>query len=118
MSDGDDLDGEQFFELMQRYRHCPLTNFDGVVKAFEDVKAYVRARACQACSRAGRDWNPTGDARIKTEGGYALSAGPCRHCREFRVFRNGKLDDGEPLVCAKNAGAACELEPIVIKENT
>lgn len=39
------LDEQEFYELMQAYRHAPLTDPPGVVQAFEDVKAAIRSAA-------------------------------------------------------------------------
>jgi hypothetical protein len=39
----DALEDEEFYELMQTYRHWPIAHdSNGVVEAFEAVKAYVR----------------------------------------------------------------------------
>jgi hypothetical protein len=64
----DALDDREFYELMQAYRHHPLTPFDGVIAAYEAVKAYVRAnvfnlRGNGASSGAAGDAEPlAGDA--------------------------------------------------------
>jgi hypothetical protein len=47
--------------------------------------------------------------------GDNFSGGPCRHCGEYRTFRNGKLEPEHPRVCLKNPGAACEIKPLVLK---
>jgi len=39
---GDILDGQEFYELMQAYRHAPTVDQDAVVVAFEAVKEFVR----------------------------------------------------------------------------
>lgn len=44
----DALEEQEFYELMQAYRHCPMTDFAGVAEAFEAVKAYVRDEADEA----------------------------------------------------------------------
>jgi len=41
-SDGVSLDGQEFYELMQAYRHAPLNDQSGVVAAFEAVKTFIR----------------------------------------------------------------------------
>ena len=38
----DALDEEEFYELMQSYRHMPLQEDRAIIKAFEDVKEFVR----------------------------------------------------------------------------
>ena len=38
----DVLDGEEFYNLMQAYRHAGKFAVGDVVKAFEAVKAYIR----------------------------------------------------------------------------
>ena len=38
-----DLDGEEFYNLMQLYRHAPQLNQPHVIEQFENVKAYLRA---------------------------------------------------------------------------
>lgn len=40
--EGDFLDSQDFYELMQRYRHSPAVPQESVVQAFEAVKEYVR----------------------------------------------------------------------------
>ena len=35
-------DEEEFYDLMQSYRHAPLADLALTVKCFEDVKAYIR----------------------------------------------------------------------------
>lgn len=37
----DALESEEFYGLMQAYRHAPLTPQKDVVEAFEAVKAYI-----------------------------------------------------------------------------
>jgi len=34
-------DTEKFYNLMQTYRHMPLTEFDEVLKSYHDVIKYV-----------------------------------------------------------------------------
>jgi len=41
----DGLEGQEFYELMQAYRHAPLTPVADVVRNFEDVKAYILSLA-------------------------------------------------------------------------
>lgn len=36
------LDGRDFYEVMQSYRHTPMTEQDKVVDAFENVKKWIR----------------------------------------------------------------------------
>lgn len=36
------LESSQFYELMQEYRHVPLTPQKAVVEAFEAVKQFIR----------------------------------------------------------------------------
>lgn len=38
----DPLESEEFYNLMQRYRHFPIERQDLVIAAFEDVKAWIR----------------------------------------------------------------------------
>lgn len=38
----DALEGREFYELMQAYRHCPMVDFEGVQRTFDAVKAFVR----------------------------------------------------------------------------
>ena len=38
----EDLDGQGFYELMQMYRHSPITEIKATVAAFELVKEYIR----------------------------------------------------------------------------
>ena len=40
--ENDILDNDEFFELMQQYRHTRPTNQDLVIKRFEDVKEFIR----------------------------------------------------------------------------
>lgn len=40
----DFLDAQEFYELMQAYRHTDIASQNAVVKAFEAVKAHVRAK--------------------------------------------------------------------------
>jgi hypothetical protein len=40
----DALESQEFYELMQAYRHASLTNQNAAVAAFEAVKSFVRAR--------------------------------------------------------------------------
>ena len=47
----DALDEQEFYELMQAYRHCPMTDFAGVNTAFEAVKTYVRRDGIDGESR-------------------------------------------------------------------
>lgn len=48
MAETEDFLGEQeFYDLMQSYRHAPLTNQPLVVDAFEAVKAYIREHTVQ-----------------------------------------------------------------------
>lgn len=42
------LDGEKFYNLMQMYRHAPMTSQEDVCKAYEAVKAFI---ACTALRR-------------------------------------------------------------------
>jgi hypothetical protein len=45
----DALEEEAFYELMQTYRHWPIAHdSNGVVEAFEEVKAYVRRHFVEA----------------------------------------------------------------------
>jgi hypothetical protein len=39
------LDSQEFYELMQQYRHAPIVPTDRVVKAFHDVKLAVCSQA-------------------------------------------------------------------------
>lgn len=36
------LDWQDFYEIMQTYRHAPMTEQDKVVDAFENVKKWIR----------------------------------------------------------------------------
>ena len=38
----DILDSQDFYEVMQQYRHCNMDNQEQVVKAFENVKTWIR----------------------------------------------------------------------------
>jgi hypothetical protein len=38
----DILDEQEFYELMQVYRHAPTVDQDAVVLAFESVKEFIR----------------------------------------------------------------------------
>jgi hypothetical protein len=38
-----DLDGQDFYDLMQVYRCTPVTDQQSTIKAFEAVKEYLRA---------------------------------------------------------------------------
>lgn len=38
----DKLNSQDFYELMQSYRNSPMANQDEVVKAFENVKEWIR----------------------------------------------------------------------------
>lgn len=40
--ESDVLDTQEFYELMQAYRHTPLTNQSATADAFEDVKRFLR----------------------------------------------------------------------------
>jgi hypothetical protein len=42
MPDDDLLETEEFYNLMQEYRHAPIANQDAVVAAYEAVKEYLR----------------------------------------------------------------------------
>lgn len=37
-----DLESQEFYELMQAYRHAPILDQAAVIKAFENVKATIR----------------------------------------------------------------------------
>ena len=41
------LDSQDFYELMQAYRHAPLTQLKQTIDAFEDVKAFIVAIGAQ-----------------------------------------------------------------------
>ena len=36
------LDSQDFYEIMQRYRHSPITEQHNVIKAFNEVKQIIR----------------------------------------------------------------------------
>ncbi|MCK9543433.1 MAG: hypothetical protein M0R03_15540 [Novosphingobium sp.] len=38
----DKLDSQDFYEVMQQYRHSNMDNQEAVVKAFENVKTWIR----------------------------------------------------------------------------
>jgi hypothetical protein len=38
----DSIDSQEFYELMQSYRHSPMTDQSEVVKNFEEVKKWIR----------------------------------------------------------------------------
>ncbi len=38
----DYLEEQDFYELMQTYRHCPLICISEVIEAFENVKQFIR----------------------------------------------------------------------------
>jgi len=38
----DKLDEEEFYNLMQKYRHTPITNQEETVKSYEEVKTWLR----------------------------------------------------------------------------
>jgi len=40
--ENDILDTEEFYELMQQYRHCRMANQDLVTERFEKVKTFIR----------------------------------------------------------------------------
>lgn len=40
----DVLEDQEFFELMQAYRHVPLQNQKAVVETYEAVKEYIRTK--------------------------------------------------------------------------
>ena len=35
------LDSKEFFDLMQNYRHAPITQQVYVIRAYEEVKSYI-----------------------------------------------------------------------------
>lgn len=37
----DTIECEEFYNLMQAYRHTPITDFDMVLHRYEDVKRYI-----------------------------------------------------------------------------
>ncbi len=45
----DKLESQEFFDLMQQYRIAPMENQERVIKAFEDVKEWLRQN-CQTQS--------------------------------------------------------------------
>jgi len=49
----DVLDEEEFYDLMQAYRHAPLMPQDEVVEAFENIKAWIRALVAVAAMGPG-----------------------------------------------------------------
>lgn len=40
----DNLEDEEFYNLMQIYRHCPIGNLAGVRESYEDVKKFIREK--------------------------------------------------------------------------
>lgn len=38
----DIFDEQDFYELMQRYRHTKLADINGVNKSFEDIKSFIK----------------------------------------------------------------------------
>ena len=38
---------EEFYDLMQSYRHASLLSQDGVVRAYEAVKQWLRKEVCK-----------------------------------------------------------------------
>ena len=40
----DPLESRAFYELMQQYRHADPTDQEEVIRAFDDVKAFVRTQ--------------------------------------------------------------------------
>lgn len=36
------LEGEEFYNLMQIYRHTPITNFEAVLIAYENVRKFIK----------------------------------------------------------------------------
>ena len=38
----DKLESQEFYELMQAYRHVPLADQKSVVSAFENIKKFIR----------------------------------------------------------------------------
>ena len=36
------LDSQDFYEIMQRYRHSPISEQHSVIKAFNEVKQFIR----------------------------------------------------------------------------
>ena len=38
----DPLNTQEFYELMQTYRHSPMTNQEEVIKNFENIKIWIR----------------------------------------------------------------------------
>ena len=38
----DVLESQDFYNLMQRYRHTPMTNQEEVVNSFEEIKTWIR----------------------------------------------------------------------------
>lgn len=40
----DDLESEEFYNLMQAYRHAPMVDQAGTATAYEDVKRFLRER--------------------------------------------------------------------------
>lgn len=46
------LESQEFYDLMQRYRHTPTTAQGQLVYAFEDVKRFIAASPhCNQCGR-------------------------------------------------------------------
>ena len=43
MTADDILEEEEFYDLMQAYRHAPFMPQEYVIEAFENVKAWIRA---------------------------------------------------------------------------
>lgn len=47
----DALNEQEFFDLMQNYRHWPVTDQPGTIKRFEEVKSFVRSLIDEAVAK-------------------------------------------------------------------
>lgn len=46
----DVLDDQEFYDLMQTYRHAPMSSQDAVVEAYEAVKCFIREKVVNQMS--------------------------------------------------------------------
>jgi lipopolysaccharide biosynthesis regulator YciM len=66
-----DIESQEFYELMQTYRHTPVTDQEAAVMAYEAVKSHVRSYADAKIEEALEAYRHSGtseevEARIRS----------------------------------------------------
>lgn len=121
----DALESQEFYELMQAYRHASLTNQNATVTAFEAVKLFVRSRDMMHPRKTPRRRRMRvaatalrqRESEVRAEERERIANLVDNRARELRHMAQAPLLDAEMVARLKAQVAACVQMMVILRRN-